>query len=178
MGNKYDHANDAAKSQRQFVAFDLCEVVDVAPNSKGTIKVRPFSTSSSSEKPFTAKYRVDSYGDVNQPAVNDLAIVGYTRTTDAVVFGMWYGGRDSEAPEHEIDERVIGHRHSESDIRFKGDGTVTIQTNGTKVEITGDGDVIVNDSTTGAVTNVTAAATNSNGGITELNIERSDSVFV
>lgn len=193
MANQFSHSNETAREARDFVAFDLCEVVEVVPNSEGAVRVRPFSTSDHSEKPFAAKYTVDSYGDINQPQTNDLCVVGYSRTTDPIILGFWYAERD--APDHEIDERVIGHRQSDANIRFKGDGsvvadngsgTVTLNSDGsllfendsTTVEIGSDGTVVVNDGKSPVVTDVSAASTNSNGGITELDVTYSDDLYV
>jgi hypothetical protein len=176
MANQFSHTNETAKEARDFVAFDLCEVVEVVPNSEGGVRVRPFSTSDTSEKPFAAKYTVDSYGDINQPQTNDLCVVGYSRTTDPIILGFWYAERD--APDHEIDERVIGHRQSNATIRFKGDGSVVVSNDSTTVEVASDGTVVVNDGESPVVTDVTAASTNSNGGITELDVTYSDDLYV
>lgn len=130
------------------------------------------------EEDVAADVAVNQTGDVQIPDVGSRVVIGYRVNERPLVLGQRYSVGDT-VPPFAPGERVIGHPSSDSSIRLSDNGSVTITgDSGVSVELTTDGTVVVNDGDTKAVTDVQAASTNDNGGITSLDITRSDSILV
>ncbi len=124
-----------------------------------------------------AEVLVTQKGDTNVPTQGDGVIVGYRRNGEAIVLGRRYSF-DETVPDFVPGERRISAEGTDSNVTIAPDGTITLTAHGTTVQIDTNGDVIVDDGSTQAITNVEAANTNSYGGITSLDITRSPSVYI
>lgn len=63
-------------------------------------------------------------------------------------------------------------------VEMTAGGDITITANSSTIEMQSDGTIVINGGTEGAITDVEAADTNSNGGITSLDITREDSILI
>ncbi len=116
-------------------------------------------------------------GDTNVPTQGDGVIVGYRRNGEAIILGVRYSF-DETVPDFVPGERRISAAETDSNVTIAPDGTITLTAHGTTVEIDTNGDVIIDGGSTQAITDVSAANTNDNGGITSLNITRSPTVYL
>lgn len=66
-------------------------------------------------------------------------------------------------------ERIISHPLSDANIHFHTDGSL---------DVNSSNEVRINNGSQGAITDVSAASTNSNGGITSLDITRSENILL
>ena len=119
-------------------------------------------------EPITADVAVSQSGDAHLPKPNTRVIIAYRPSEQPIVLGTRYT-IDETVPDVAPGERVIGHPDSDGFIRFTADGTI---------EISGDADVVINGGNKQAITDVQASGTNAEGGITGLDITRSDSVYL
>jgi hypothetical protein len=74
-----------------------------------------------------------------------------------------------QTPDLDPGERIISHPLSEAKVKFNADGTL---------DIVGDATVRINGGDQGAITDVQAGGTNSNGGITSLDITRNPDILI
>jgi len=120
------------------------------------------------DKTVPADVGINQTGDVQIPNEGSRVMIGYRPNERPFVLAQRYKKSDT-IPDFEPGERIIGHPLSDSYVKLAADGSV---------KVFADNNVVINDGQTKAITDVSAASTNSDGGITSLNIERSDSVFI
>lgn len=121
---------------------------------------------------------VSHTGDVEIPTEGSRVLIAYRPNERAVVIGQRYQKSDT-VPPYKPGERVVGHPATDSTIRLRNDGTIVMTgDSGNTVTLKSNGDIVINGGSTQAITDVTAKDTNSNDGITELEITRSPSVYL
>jgi hypothetical protein len=122
---------------------------------------------------------VMSTGDVNVPTDERIPVLFARRPGgDPVILSVLYTP-ESKIPDYEPGERVLGHPPTSSEIRFNADGTISITSeNGATVDVQKDGTLILNGGDQGVITDVSASGTNSNGGITGLDITRNTDILI
>lgn len=98
-----------------------------------------------------------------------------------IVLGYVY---DSETDPPTIDpgERRVGHQLTDANVFFQADGTITIfagsdGTERTKVDVTPDGTVVINDGTDAPVTDV-SYETDADGHVTSISTTTTDNILV
>jgi len=111
---------------------------------------------------------VGALGDGYLPKPDTRVIIAYRPSEQPVVINTRYG-QDDDSPTLSPGERVISHQASDATVRFHPDGTLGIDA---------DTDVVINNGTKQAVTDVEASGTNADGGITGLDITRSPNVYL
>jgi len=120
------------------------------------------------ETDVLADVGINQTGDVQIPTEGSRVMIAYRVTERPFVVAQRYQESDV-VPDYEPGERVIGHPLSDAHVRLAADGTI---------HVVGDGDVVINDGNTQAITDVTAGGTNAEGGITSLDVTRSSSVYL
>jgi len=154
-------------------------VTQTKAHSKGddvghTIFVKPDTM----EREIPADVGVSQTGDVEIPTEGSRVLIAYRVNERPTVLCQRYTPND-DLPEFEPGERVIGHPLSESHIRLAKDGSITIKGDGgNTIKLASDGSVTINDGSTKAIKDVQAGSTNSEGGITSLDITRSNDVYL
>lgn len=175
----------AAAVRRQ--GFDMARVTRVPDDSGHVIEAQvvvPGADGESVGSPLPVWVLVPNKGDIATPNKGDTIILGYTKGGFAVCFGVMYTRQErSQIPSYTADERVIGHRATNAEIRISEDGTVTILAeSGDKIEVdTNDGSVRVNDGTNSVVYDASVSTTTDvDGHVTSvtLNLSKSDKLKV
>lgn len=111
--------------------------VEGTVESASAIKVAEL-TADGVGSPDIALSATDTFGDVSPPKQNDVVLVLEFASVPFVVGVV--GNRTDTEPAHDRDERVINHRHSETTIRIKPDGTVLIDAE--NIELGEDGSAV------------------------------------
>jgi len=161
------------------VGVEGAEVIRTSSHSKGdnvghVVYVKPDLL----DRTLPADVAVTQTGDITIPEEGSRVIIAFRPNERPVVLGQRYK-QDDTIPEFEPGERVIGHPLSESHIRLAKDGSITIEGDGgNTIKLASDGSVTINDGSTQAIKDVQADGTNSNGGITSLDITRSNDVYL
>lgn len=94
--------------------------------------------------PTTAIVATETFGDASPPKKRDVCLV-IEMSSVAFIVGV-IGNRSDDEPEHTQNERVINHRHSDTTLRIKDDGTVVINAHTIKLGEGGDAVARVGDS--------------------------------
>ncbi|WP_423751091.1 hypothetical protein [Salinirarus marinus] len=175
--NPHGHAQSVGRFNREMAFAERGTVVSVKAHQQGDdvrhhVQVRADSTGQDSAAIVTTQM----VGDAHIPSVGDRVLMIRRRDGVPVVIGVLYSESDSP-PEYDPGERVIGVPDSDAEVRLKPNGNAIVQAHGHSLEIESDG-IHVDGGDRGAVVDVSAASTNSNGGITALDISRSNSLFV
>ena len=107
-------------------------------------------------------------GDIQIPKEGSRVVIAYRPSERPIVLNQVYQPNE-DLPNFVPGERIITHPLSDSTVHFKPDGTIAID---------GDTDIVINGGSTKPVTDVTISSTNSEGGATSLNVDRSSNVYL
>lgn len=163
--------------------FELARVTRSPDNGSQVIEAEvivPGSSGQSIGAPTPTWVIVPNKGSAGIPNVGDTIVLGYSRGSFAICFGVLYTRQErSEIPSYTKHERVIGHKKTGAEIRIKEEGSVTITANsGDKIEVdTSDGSVRVNDGTNPVAYDV-STTTDGDGHVTSVSLTTSDKLKV
>lgn len=145
--------NDAEQKKAESLrkqGFDLAQVTKVPDNGGAVIEAEVFVPGSDGESvgsPIPTWVIVPNKGDMATPNSGDTIVLGYTRGGFAICFGVLYTRQErGQVPSYTKDERVIGHKATDSEIRINGDGTITVSSNDAEIRIESDGSVVMESS--------------------------------
>ena len=150
-------------------------VTNADPDNEGVhaMKVKPegFDTA------FPVELPVEMVGDACVPTDGTKVLLGLKSNGGLTVITQRYGGQTDKIPSYEPGERVIGHPLSDTQIRLDANGDAHIRhESGMAVTVDANG-VHVNGGTKNAVSDVTTTK-NADGHVTDVNVKRSDSLFI
>lgn len=173
-----------SKTQKEWkdtstIGLEGAEVTRTEKHTQGdnishAVYVRPDTM----EQDVIADVAISQTGDVEIPVEGSRVVIGYRPNGRPLVLDQRYNDGET-IPDFEPGERIVGHPLSESYIKLAKDGSVTVEGDGgNTIQLQANGDVVINGGTTQAITDVSAGSTNSNNGITSLDITRSPSVYL
>jgi len=184
MKNNPTNPSDVQKAEIRSVSpksFEKAKVLNVQDSTEGihTATIKLYESGSQRTVPVLTS----AFGDVSLPEENTDVIVLFGERDEAIIIGSWYPAdrtvrKQIEPPEYEDGERVVGNG-SGSTVRIKQDGTMRLESmSGATIVLNTDGEVIIDGGQKRAITDIEASGTNSNGGITGLDITRSPNVYL
>lgn len=164
--NPIENADEVSEMSRQY-AFLTTGRVTTAPSgqSDGAHHAVVQESAAPNDDPLPVLPSV--HGDYYVPPKNAPVIVSPMGRNDYAIIGAAIP--ETTTPSIDPGERVLSHPSSKSNVRFNNDGTL---------DIYGDATVRINGGTQGAITDVAAGSTNSNGGITSLDITRNNNILL
>jgi hypothetical protein len=164
--NPHENARVKSHSSLQY-AFLRTGTVTSAPDgqSNGQHHVAVQEAGITSDGPLPVLPSV--HGDFYIPPEGAPVTIAPTIENEYMVVGAPVPPVDT--PTLDPGERVISHPLSGAHVRFNKDGSIDIK---------GDATVRINDGNEGVITDVQAGGTNSNGGITSLNITRDSNILI
>jgi hypothetical protein len=162
-------------------SFERARVLAVQDSDEGahTATIKLYDSGSQTTVPVLAS----AFGDVSLPKINTDVIVLFGENGEELIIGSWYpADRISRGqislPNYEAGDRVVGNG-SGSTVHIEDGGTMRLESvSGVTVVLNTNGEVIIDGGQKRAVTDVAASGTNSNGGITGLDITRSPNVYL
>jgi len=177
--NPHQHGSHEASTAVELASIERGVVTTVKPHQSGDdVAHHVFVRTEYHTPDDPAIVMANTRGDVQLPDVGDRVLVAYRSDDQPVVLGTLYARTDT-VPPYDVGERVVGHPASDAEVRLSPSGTVVVEaSDGTTVEVASNGTVSVNGGSTGVVTDVSAESRNSYNGITQLDITRSNDLFV
>jgi len=162
-------------------SFERARVLKVNAPTEGfhTATIKLYESGSQT----TAPVLTSGFGDVSLPERDTDVIVMFGENNEKIIIGSWYPidriiENQIAVPDYEVGDRVVGNG-SGSTVHIEDGGTMRSESvSGVTVVLNTDGEVIIDGGQKRAVTDVAASGTNSNGGITGLNITRSPNVYL
>jgi len=184
MKNNPANPSDINKGEVRDVSpksFERARVLAVQDSDEGahTATIKLYDSGSQT----TAPVLTSAFGDVSLPKVNTDVMVLFGENEEELILGSWYPADrvargQIDLPEYQAGDRVVGNG-SGSTVHIEEDGTMRLEAaSGVTVVLNTDGEVIIDGGQKRAVTDVAASGTNSNGGITGLDITRSPNVYL
>jgi len=157
----------------QQVVTDVPErVVDASDQPIHSLAVTNYDNANTDNIPILTNV----HGDIHPPLPDTQVVIARRRGGRPLVLGTAYTTEDSLDP-YVAGERVLTHQLSDAKVHFEPDGTLTVQ-NGDGTTVTIDGsEVSVDGGTQGVVTDVNTT-TDSDGHVTSISLERSDTLLV
>lgn len=135
------------------------------------VEVRPDGM----ERSVACVVAVGADGDVYVPPSGSDVVIGFRRRNAPVIVASEYT-TDEQLPSTSPGERRLSHPLSDAEVYFDDSGVLhVVGDSGTEVTIQ-NGEIHLDGSSQGVITDVQAGGTNSEGGITSLDITRSSTV--
>jgi len=161
----HDDATASARESNRYTYLDLGVVtsVDVDGNGQPSVFVQETRVPADQAVPLAQSV----HGDLYVPPEGTPVVVAYLDENEPVVVATALPNVDT--PALSGGERIVSHPLSNARVAFNADGSL---------DVYGDTTVRINGGSTGIVTDVEIADTNSNGGATSLSVVRDDSILV
>lgn len=171
--NPHTESRRQASEQTEFVKLKggvVTNVPDDVQDGHG-VEVRPDGM----DRPVTCVVSVTADGDVYIPPSGSNVVIGFRRRNAPVVVASEYVA-DTSIESTAPGERRVSHPLSDAEVYFDENGVLHVEADdGTELTIT-NGEIHLGGNTQGVITDVQAGSTNSEGGITSLDITRSSTV--
>lgn len=164
--NPIENANQESEHVSQYAYLTTGRVTSSPRGqSDGAHHVVVQESAAPSDEPLPVLPSV--HGDYYVPPEGAPVIVSPMSKNDyAVIAGAVPA---TSTPNIEPGERVLSHPESGANVKFNNDGSIDIH---------GDATVRINGGDQGAITDVQPGGTNSNGGITSLDITRNNDILL
>ena len=172
----HEQSERTAEHQQEYSFLDV-GIVTSAPeqNTDGAHHITVGETRTPSDQPIPVIPGV--HGDYYVPPEGMPVLVAYVGENDAVAIGSPLPPTDTETVT--AGERILSHPLSQAAVQMLADGTLRLRgADGTDLTVEPDGTIVVDGGTQGAVTDVSIASTNSNGGATSLSVERNEDILL
>lgn len=178
------HNTDETESRAVAKASIRQGYVSDYDTEKNTIEIQPIGegkeTGAALSTTMTAT--VSSNGDIAIPdSDEDSALYAiYARVDNGTpyVLGFYYDDKTHTIPQANAGERKLGHQATDSEIYFRKDGSLLIESDsGATIELTASGETIINGGTKGVIHDV-STTTDADGHVTSISLSRRSDILI